>query len=45
MLRSVIPMISAACNHVICPLIARVITSLIFIARSKARAGYNDIRF
>jgi hypothetical protein len=26
-------------------LIARVITSLIFIARSKARAGYNGIHF
>src|SRR6266568_7130022 len=43
MLRSVMPMISAACIHVISPPIARVITSLIFIARSKARIGYNGI--
>src|SRR5439155_16791217 len=40
MLRSVMPMISAAWLHVNCPLIARVMTSLIFIARSKARTGY-----
>src|SRR5439155_21358241 len=43
MLRSVMPMISAACIHVISPPIARVITSLIFIVRSKARIGYNGI--
>src|SRR5438876_112042 len=43
MLRSVMPMISAACIHVISPPIARVMTSLIFIARSKARIGYNGI--
>jgi hypothetical protein len=45
MLLSVIPMISAASNQLIFPLIARVITSRIFMARSKARAGYNGIHF
>ena len=45
MLRSLIPMISAASSQLICPLIALVITSLIFIARSQARAGYNAIHF
>jgi hypothetical protein len=37
------PMISDAWIQLISPLIARLITSLIFMARSKARAGYNGI--
>jgi hypothetical protein len=39
------PMISDAWIQLISPLIARLITSLIFMARSKARAGYNGIHF
>jgi hypothetical protein len=37
MVRSEIPIISAACHHVIFFPIARKITSWIFIARSQAR--------
>jgi hypothetical protein len=41
---SVIPAISDASSQLIFPLIARVITSRIFIARSKAQAGYNVVQ-
>ena len=42
--QSDIPRISAAWTQLIDPLMARVMTSLIFIARSRTRVGYKCIR-